>query len=86
MIEPMNPTVIWKFLTPKVGKFWNLQREPILFESFLKLFFFLFFKGFHQRTIQLKDLKPSGICLVEGKLYLADVLKKVIVCFNITDT
>lgn len=43
-------------------------------------------KGFHQRTIQLKDLKPSGICLVDGKLYLADVLKKKIVCFNISDT
>ena len=114
MTEPMNPTVIWKFLTPKVRKFWNVQAKghkvnqylekfllmnfrigegPFIyyvstFSGFSKnsLVLFLFFKGFHQRTIQLKDLKPSGICLVDGKLYLADVLKKKIVCFNITDT
>jgi len=42
-------------------------------------------KGSHQRTMELRDVIPSGIYLMDGLFYLADVLNKQIMCFNITD-
>jgi len=42
-------------------------------------------KGSHQRTMELANVKPSGICLKDGVFYLADVLSKQILIFNITD-
>jgi hypothetical protein len=42
-------------------------------------------KGSHQRTMELRGVKPSGICLIDSMFYLTDVLRKQILCFNVTD-
>merc|ERR1712080_486691 len=42
-------------------------------------------KGSHRRTMELRGIKPSGICLVDGMFYLADVVSRQILCFNIID-